>query len=422
MHKRLIALLTLSVLLALLLPMAYAQDTATPEPVETESATVEPTEMATQDSTQEGDTTPEGDDEMADEMSSDMDDEVEVVPDAGFVRFAHFAPDAGTVDLTVNGETSRVTGLEYPAISDWIALAPGTATLALNGSDLGLGSMDFTVNTDQWTTVFVVPTTDGGVTTSTLLEDFNPDDLLPGTARITFVNALGNDQLVNFSQDDVPQFTELGSVGAEDDVNITSSLPYDAGTFSFSVSATESGNVLDQMADVKINDTSYYLFAVVGGDDPHLVVDETTAAEVDILEGDLEAPGTIIQSAQANDQLAPFYEAVEIAGLTEQLSGEGSFTIFAPIDFAMDDVLEQYRNDPATLEQILLNHVVEGDLKSSDVFDSASLTTLGGETLTIEQTEQGFVNGQQIVQVNVPATNGTIHIINGVLLPADLQQ
>lgn len=415
MHKRLIALLTLSVWLALLLPLANAQDTETPEP----------TEMATQDSTPEGNMTPEGDDETGDDMGDETDDEFEVVPDAGFVRFAHFAPGAGAVDLTTNGETSRVTGLEYPGISDWIALPPGTATLALNGSDgadLGLESMDFTVNTDEWTTVFIVPTADGGVTTATFVEDFNPDDMLPGTARITFVNALGNDQTVNFNQNEVPQFTGMGSVGAEDSVNVMSSLPYDAGTFSLSVTETESGNVLGEMADMKINDTSNYLFVIVGGDSPELVVDETTAAEVDMLEGDLEAPGTLIQSAQANAQLAPFYEAIEIAGLTEQLSGEGPFTVFAPIDFAMDDVLEQYRNDPATLEQILLNHIVEGDMKSSDVFDSASFTALSGETLTIEQTEQGFVNGQQIVQVNVPATNGTIHIINGVLLPASVQQ
>jgi uncharacterized surface protein with fasciclin (FAS1) repeats len=84
----------------------------------------------------------------------------------------------------------------------------------------------------------------------------------------------------------------------------------------------------------------------------------------------------------------------------------------------IDDIPQEILNDPDALKDFLEFHIVEGDLHSQDVFKAGTLTAMNGGTLTIEEEgENGFVNGAQIIDVNIPATNGTIHIINQPLMP-----
>ncbi len=119
--------------------------------------------------------------------------------------------------------------------------------------------------------------------------------------------------------------------------------------------------------------------------------------------------------------------AAEAAGLVETLSSEGPFTVFAPTDEAFAVALEslgmtadQVLADTELLTSILTYHVVAGVAATSEmVVGLDSVTTVQGSPITIEVVDGGVVlNGSiNVIAVDVPASNGIIHVIDGVLLP-----
>ena len=120
--------------------------------------------------------------------------------------------------------------------------------------------------------------------------------------------------------------------------------------------------------------------------------------------------------------------AVQAAGLVETLKGDGPFTVFAPTEAAfaglpagtLDDLLLPENKD--LLTSILTYHVVAGEVTSEQVVSLSSATTVQGEELTIS-VNNGVVtiNGVTVTQTDVQASNGVIHIIDGVLLPPSVQ-
>src|SRR5690606_25751070 len=128
-------------------------------------------------------------------------------------------------------------------------------------------------------------------------------------------------------------------------------------------------------------ENSHVLIAVVhDGGQPRAVVDVTSPAEVALVTGVLEEPGTILEAADANEHLAGLREALEEAGLSEQFGGEEAFTIFAPADFVLDDAA---LNDPEALASLLRAHTVEGELTLQDIMEAETLTTLAGSDLQV---------------------------------------
>ncbi len=123
------------------------------------------------------------------------------------------------------------------------------------------------------------------------------------------------------------------------------------------------------------------------------------------------------------DGFSTLVTAVTEADLAETLSGEGPFTVFAPTD----DAFAAF--DPATLDaalaspdglltEVLLNHVVEGAVLSSDLEDGMEIETLGGGTLTVSINGNTVMIGDAtVVMADVEASNGVIHAIDTVLLP-----
>ena len=119
--------------------------------------------------------------------------------------------------------------------------------------------------------------------------------------------------------------------------------------------------------------------------------------------------------------------AVEAAGLTETLSGPGPFTVFAPTDEAFAAALEslgltaeELLADTATLTSILTYHVIAGEVPSSDVvtMDGEAVPTVNGSDVTITvDGETVMVNEATVTAVDIPASNGVIHVIDSVLLP-----
>jgi uncharacterized surface protein with fasciclin (FAS1) repeats len=336
-----------------------------------------------------------------------------------FVRFAHFAADAPAVDVYVNGEMASEESLEFMGVSEWMPLAPDAGALDVAVVPSGGAVEEAVINAtgvefagEGWFTVAVIGSGEE-LMTLTIQENILPlDEVLPGTATYTFVNALGDGRMINFNLDEVPYMTELGSDGTTTSFG---TINEDAANHVFSASLTENDEVLATSEETEVVESSAYLIALVGGDAPQIVIHETPRAELEIAQGNLEAPGTIVEAARGSELLQPFGELAESAGLNETLSGEGPYTVFVPANYILDDL-----GEVEDLEGLLLNHVVEGDFKSLDLVEQGTFTTVGGQELTVEvQDNTILVNGVEVLTVNIPATNGTIHVIGGVLMPAE---
>ncbi|TVP56464.1 MAG: fasciclin domain-containing protein [Gemmatimonadales bacterium] len=131
---------------------------------------------------------------------------------------------------------------------------------------------------------------------------------------------------------------------------------------------------------------------------------------------------SIVDVAIAAGQFSTLVRAVEAAGLTETLEGEGPFTVFAPTDGAFADLpdgtLEALLEDTDALAQILLYHVVPGELRVRDLREESELETAQGGMLQVSDTRQGVeINGKFMLTSDIPARNGIIHVMTSVLVP-----
>jgi uncharacterized surface protein with fasciclin (FAS1) repeats len=118
-----------------------------------------------------------------------------------------------------------------------------------------------------------------------------------------------------------------------------------------------------------------------------------------------------------------FESALIAANLEEALRLGGPFMVFAPTDAAWSDfppgVLEALLADPAgELSQILLYHLSAEVLHTSTFFNQLSVSTLHGDSVLVTITSLGiFIDDAQIIISNIPADNGIVHVIGGVLQP-----
>jgi uncharacterized surface protein with fasciclin (FAS1) repeats len=138
----------------------------------------------------------------------------------------------------------------------------------------------------------------------------------------------------------------------------------------------------------------------------------------------------IVQNAIHSKDHTTLVAAVKAAGLVDTLEGKGPFTVFAPTNTAFEklpagtvDSLVKPENK-ATLTKILTYHVVPGKLEASDLTDGKTLKTVEGETLTVKH-DGGKIwivdakGGTSMVTIsNVNQSNGVIHVIDTVLMPA----
>ena len=143
-----------------------------------------------------------------------------------------------------------------------------------------------------------------------------------------------------------------------------------------------------------------------------------------------EEMGTIVQTAQDAGSFNTLLAALGAADLTSALEGPGPFTVFAPTDaaFAQIDpaVLNDIIADPDLLARVLTYHVVSGEFTSTDVAGLSSAPTLNGKDVSLSfDGTTVMVDGATVIQADVDASNGIIHIIDQVLLPepvADIVQ
>ena len=139
------------------------------------------------------------------------------------------------------------------------------------------------------------------------------------------------------------------------------------------------------------------------------------------------ADGDIVATAAERDDLTTFVAAVEAAGLTGALSDDGPFTVFAPNDEAFEDYLgemgmtaEDALADTTFLSTLLQGHVVEAADDSAMVagmVDNPFVSLAGTELPVTVDDDTITIGGAEIVEADIFATNGVIHVIDSVLAP-----
>ena len=130
----------------------------------------------------------------------------------------------------------------------------------------------------------------------------------------------------------------------------------------------------------------------------------------------------IVDTAVAAGSFNTLVTAVKAAGLVKTLKGKGPYTVFAPNDAAFAKLppgtVESLLKNKAKLATILKYHVVPGRVKAADVAGkSLQVKTAAGLPVNVDGTFGVRVNDAHVIQPDIEASNGVIHVIDTVLLP-----
>lgn len=133
----------------------------------------------------------------------------------------------------------------------------------------------------------------------------------------------------------------------------------------------------------------------------------------------------IIDTAVAAGSFKTLAAAVTAAGLVPTLKGEGPFTVFAPTDDAFAKLpagtVEALLADIPKLTAILTYHVVAGKVLAADVvkLNGQKVKTVNGADISVTVTDGVQLNGSaNVVTTDIECTNGVIHVLDAVILPA----
>merc|ERR1712048_1539206 len=136
-----------------------------------------------------------------------------------------------------------------------------------------------------------------------------------------------------------------------------------------------------------------------------------------------EPTKNIVELAQSVDDLSTLVTAVVAGDLVETLSSTGPFTVFAPTNDAFGalpagtvETLLKPENK-GQLVDILTYHVVAAKALSTDLSDGQSIDTVEGKAVTVHIGDGVKINDANVVTPDVLATNGVVHVVDGVLLP-----
>lgn len=132
----------------------------------------------------------------------------------------------------------------------------------------------------------------------------------------------------------------------------------------------------------------------------------------------------IVDIAAGNEDFETLVAAVTAAGLVDTLKGDGPFTVFAPTDAAfealpagtVETLLKPENKDQ--LVSILTYHVVPGKVMSTDLSDDMTAATVQGGEITIDLDDGVKINDATVTAADIEGTNGVIHVIDKVILPA----
>lgn len=140
---------------------------------------------------------------------------------------------------------------------------------------------------------------------------------------------------------------------------------------------------------------------------------------------DDESAKNVVQIAVGSKDHTTLVTAVKAAQLVDALSNAGPFTVFAPTNAAFDKLpagtveglLKEDKKEALT--DILQYHVSVGVYKAESLQDGQSLGQVNGSNITITKKDgKIIINGSATIVASIPASNGIVHVIDGVLLPS----
>ncbi|MHC4393186.1 MAG: CIA30 family protein [Planctomycetota bacterium] len=176
-----------------------------------------------------------------------------------------------------------------------------------------------------------------------------------------------------------------------------------------------------KLRPAKINSIGFMIYDKQAGD---------FALEVDWIRAyNGKADPTIVELAASTGTFETLLAAATAAGLVDALNAEGPLTVFAPTDEAFaalpDGTLESLLKPSgrAALTRILKHHVIAANVTGASAAEAGIAGTLAGTILRFQSTDGGLtVSGAKVLQADLRAANGTVHVIDRVLIPADLSQ
>ena len=189
------------------------------------------------------------------------------------------------------------------------------------------------------------------------------------------------------------------------------------------VKLTSAKTVEGQDVTVKVDNGSVYI------NDAKVVITDiqTSNGVIHVIDTVLLPPakaGTIVDVAMADGRFKTLVAALQAAGLVDTLKGAGPFTVFAPTDDAfaklpagtLDTLLLPANKQKLT--DILLYHVISGQVMAADVVKLMSAKTVLGKDVTIKVVNGVvYINDAKVIITDIQASNGVIHVIDTVLLP-----
>lgn len=133
----------------------------------------------------------------------------------------------------------------------------------------------------------------------------------------------------------------------------------------------------------------------------------------------------IVETAAGAPQFSTLVSLVKKAGLVGALSGKTKLTVFAPTNAAFAKVpkqaLTELGEDKAALKEVLLYHVLPGEVPASKVTTTKSAKTLEGARVQFSvKGKSAYVNDAKVTTADIHCSNGIVHAINRVLMPPNL--
>ncbi len=347
----------------------------------------------------------------------------------GYVRFGNLLPDAPTLRLSLPGIVQLT--LDASTVGDFALLPAGNAMLTVSVEDEQVAELAIQIAAEQFQTVLLVRDAAGNLTTQSVIEDYSAT--LPGETRVMFVNALMGVADISVFVGGAPLLATFAP-GA----SVLVDLP--AADFAPIFNLPETSLQLEP--PLLLPEDNYTFLALYGMPDaPQLLLQSVPEATVRSLEADLQMtntdvpPPSIGQILTATPDFSFLTEAIQALedSLRERIAGTSGepLTLLAPTNAAFADLLvtidrtsAELLNDTELLRQILLYHMLQGQVLEDDLqaAQGTSIVTLLplNEAFFITESSDGrlLLNGLvNFVQTDIRASNGVIHIIDEVLLP-----
>jgi uncharacterized surface protein with fasciclin (FAS1) repeats len=218
-----------------------------------------------------------------------------------------------------------------------------------------------------------------------------------------------------------------GEVRAAQVVNISSAETLNGA--SITITVTEDGKVMIDNATVIATDIEttngiiHVIDAVIlpGKFNTSFKAATASVSADDDMGYSMKRTGPPIYGLANKAGLTTLATAIEAVGLNKTLNTDGPFTVFAPTNEAFaalpEGTLEALLQDPEALTNILLYHVVAGEVKAADVVNLTEATMLNGQKVSISVDGGVMVNDANVIKTDVMAKNGVVHVIDKVLIP-----